>query len=56
MQFIYGRKRTGKFNHLFLKTNKLKEIVGASQLVDNICTKEFKKVFVKPLGHEIIPR
>jgi CRISPR/Cas system-associated protein Cas10 (large subunit of type III CRISPR-Cas system) len=50
-QFIYGASVQGIQPFIF-QTNKLKEIVGASQLVDNICTTEFAK-FCKTFDHEI---
>jgi hypothetical protein len=40
MEYLYGASVQGIQGFIF-KTNKLKEIIGASQLVDNICTTEF---------------
>ena len=42
MQFIYGVSVQGIQQFIF-QTGKLREIVGASQLVDNICTTEFER-------------
>ena len=41
-KYLYGASVQGIQSFIF-QTNKLKEIVGASQLVDNICDNEFQK-------------
>lgn len=51
-QYLYGASVQGIQSFLF-QTNKLKEIVGASQIVDNICTSKFKK-FCKSFKHDLI--
>ncbi len=42
MEYLYGASVQGIQGFIF-QTNKLKEIVGASELVEQICTKEFEK-------------
>jgi len=42
MEYLYGAS-VQRIQEFIFQTNKLKEIVGASQLVDNICTSEFQK-------------
>jgi len=51
MEYIYGASVQGIQSFIF-QTNKLKEIVGASQLVDDICRKEFRK-FCGEIKHEV---
>ena len=41
-QYLYGASVQGIQDFIF-QTNKLKEIVGASELVESICTDFFKK-------------
>ena len=40
--YLYGAAVQGIQNFIF-QTNKLKEIVGASELVEEVCTEVFKK-------------
>jgi hypothetical protein len=42
-QYLYGASVQGIQSFIF-KTNKLKEIIGASELVERICTTEFYKI------------
>ncbi|NOY49725.1 MAG: CRISPR-associated protein, partial [Chlorobi bacterium] len=51
MEYLYGASVQGIQEFVF-KTNKLKEIAGASQLVDNICTSEFRG-FCKKQKHTV---
>lgn len=46
MKYLYGASVQGIQEFVF-QTNKLKEIVGASQLVDYICTSEFRDFCAK---------
>ena len=48
-KFLYGASVQGIQNFIF-KTNKLKDIVGASNLVNYICTGLFKETLVKSGG------
>lgn len=48
-QYLYGASVQGIQSFIF-QTNKLKEIVGASQIVDNICTSKFRD-YCKSIGH-----
>lgn len=50
-KYLYGASVQGIQSFIF-ETNKLKEIVGASELVEQICTTEFAK-FCKTFDHEI---
>ncbi|MEM1124286.1 MAG: hypothetical protein AAGJ18_27860, partial [Bacteroidota bacterium] len=49
---LYGASVQGIQNFIF-QTSKLREIVGASQLVDNICTSEFRS-FCSKQGHRLV--
>ncbi|MFA8436805.1 MAG: hypothetical protein ACEPOZ_20045 [Marinifilaceae bacterium] len=52
LMYLYGASVQGIQDFIF-KTNKLKEIVGASELVERICTDQFKEVAgVKIAGNE----
>ncbi len=44
MKYLYGAAVQGIQNFIF-QTNKLKEIIGASELVEEICTSKFKQMF-----------
>ncbi len=44
MKYLYGAAVQGIQNFIF-QTNKLKEIIGASELVEEICTSKFKQIF-----------
>ena len=50
--YIYGASVQGIQSFIF-QTNKLTEIVGASQLVDDICGTAFRD-FCRSFGHEVI--
>lgn len=43
MKYLYGAAVQGIQNFIF-QTNELKDIVGASELVENICTKQFANI------------
>lgn len=45
-QFLYGAAVQGIQSFIF-QTNKLKEIVGASELVEEVCTKEFYEMLTE---------
>lgn len=44
MKYLYGAAVQGIQQFIF-QTNELKDIVGASELVENICTEKFKETF-----------
>jgi hypothetical protein len=44
MKYLYGAAIQGIQSYIF-QTDKLKEIVGASELVERICTEFFKNGF-----------
>ena len=50
-KYLYGASVQGIQGFIF-ETNKLREIAGASQLVDNICTSEFEE-YCKSISHTI---
>lgn len=49
MKYLYGAAVQGIQNFIF-QTNELKDIVGASELVENICTEQFEKILRKVFG------
>lgn len=48
MKYLYGAAVQGIQQFIF-QTNELKDIVGASELVESICTEKFEKLLGKPL-------
>ena len=48
MKYLYGAAVQGIQQFIF-QTNELKDIVGASELVESICTEEFENLLGKPL-------
>ena len=50
-KYLYGAAVQGIQDFIF-KTNKLKEIVGASELVEQVCTSQFAKMLGR---YEILP-
>jgi len=52
MEYLYGAAIQGIQSYIF-STNALKEIVGASEIVENICTNAFKK-YLEQKPYEII--
>ena len=53
MAYLYGASVQGIQSFIF-QTNKLKEIVGASELVEQICTNEFD-AFCEEKGIKLFP-
>jgi hypothetical protein len=54
MKYLYGASVQGIQSFIF-ETNKLKEIVGASELVEQICTTEFGKFCKEQFNYTVIP-
>lgn len=51
MKYLYGAAVQGIQNFIF-QTNELKDIVGASELVENICTVAFEELFEGELEYD----
>ncbi|MBQ0164825.1 MAG: hypothetical protein KBS75_06475 [Bacteroidales bacterium] len=52
MKYLYGAVVQGIQQFIF-QTNELKDIVGASELVDSICTKTFEELLSNQLGKKL---